>query len=263
MNIQLRDKNFNLGNFGIEIEMWNVTKGYLAAKLNEAGIDARVWRYGHEYQGFWKIVDDASIRRADSCELVSPILNGAEGLELVRKVCAVLDQVGAKVAVTCGLHVHHEAVGFGRESLKKAVTVYKRIEKRVDEFMPASRRGNGNNMIRSTLFAPDEMFESNNSGYRYFKVNCQSFFRHGTIEFRHHSGTTDATKIINWILFTAVVMEKARGPVSSSKELKRWVDLKWYLGLTTDRLSDEVKGMVEYYTRRRREMAATAAAAVR
>ena len=100
------------------------------------------------------------------------------------------------------------------------------------------------------------MFSSHNSAFRYFKLNCQSFFRHGTIEFRHHSGTTDFAKIKNWILFTAIVIEKARGPVSSEKELKRWVDLKWYLGITTANLSDEVKGMVKFYTDRRRALAA-------
>lgn len=111
MNIQLREKNFTLGNFGIEIEMYNMNKHYLARKLNQAGIDARVWRYGHECQGFWKIVDDASIRRSGGCELVSPILNGQAGLDLIDRVCAIIEELGGKVGITCGLHVHHEAVG--------------------------------------------------------------------------------------------------------------------------------------------------------
>lgn len=255
MNIQLRDKNFQLGNFGIEIEMYNVDKHDLARRMRDAGIEARVWEYGHDYQGFWKIVSDASIRRQGAAELVSPILNGAEGLELIDKVCAIINDLGAKVGITCGLHVHHEAIGFTADSICKAAKVYKRIEKRVDEFMPASRRGNSNDMIRSTYNAPDQAFTMRNSGYRYFKLNCQSFFRHGTIEFRHHAGTTDAEKIKNWVLFTACVIEKARGVVSSEKVLKRWVDVKWYLGMTTNRCSDSIIEMVKFYTDRRKAFA--------
>lgn len=40
-----------------------------------------------------------------------------------------------------------------------------------------------------------------NNGNRYKKVNLKSYFRHGTVEFRQHSGTIEYTKISNWVLF--------------------------------------------------------------
>lgn len=150
---------------------------------------------------------------------------------------------------------------FTFENISKVVKVYRRVEKMVDCFMPASRRGNRNNMCRSIVGANDQYFTMRNSAFRYFKLNVQSFFRHGTVEFRHHSGTLDAVKIKNWVLFTAIVTEKARGTVSSQKELKRWVDVKWYLGMTTERCSDQVKEMVKFYTRRLRSMGVARSAA--
>lgn len=258
MEIQLRDKNFRLGNFGIEIEMYGVDKHRLARLMNSAGIRCAVEGYNHLTRSHWKIINDVSIRRDRSCELVSPVLNGAAGLETVETVCRILNDMNAKVGITCGLHVHHEATGFTFETLKKVVHVYRRIEKHVDAFMPKSRRANNAVLLQSVVGAPDVAFENRNEGYRYFKVNCQSYFRHGTIEFRHHGGTTEFKKIKSWVLFTACVVEKARGRVVSQKALKRWVDVKWYLGMTTGSISEEIKAMVKFYTKRRKAFAAAA-----
>ena len=41
------------------------------------------------------------------------------------------------------------------------------------------------------------------NGDRYFKVNACSYSRHKTIEFRQHQGSTDFTKIKNWVNFCA------------------------------------------------------------
>jgi hypothetical protein len=40
---------------------------------------------------------------------------------------------------------------------------------------------------------------------RYYKINGHAYFRHQTIEFRQHSGTTDYTKISMWIAFLAAL----------------------------------------------------------
>ena len=42
---------------------------------------------------------------------------------------------------------------------------------------------------------------------RYHKVNVMAFSSHKTIEFRHHSGTTDFNKIENWINFLRGLLE--------------------------------------------------------
>ena len=47
-------------------------------------------------------------------------------------------------------------------------------------------------------------------GSRYFKLNLQSFNRYGTVEFRHHSGTTTFSKIKNWILIYSRFVDYAK-----------------------------------------------------
>lgn len=42
---------------------------------------------------------------------------------------------------------------------------------------------------------------------RYFKLNSQSYWRHGTVEFRQHSGTIEFEKIKNWLFFCARLID--------------------------------------------------------
>ena len=45
---------------------------------------------------------------------------------------------------------------------------------------------------------------------RYFKLNLQSYVKYGTVEFRHHSGTTTFSKVKNWILICARLVEYSK-----------------------------------------------------
>ncbi len=47
-------------------------------------------------------------------------------------------------------------------------------------------------------------------GSRYYALNYQSVFAHGTIEFRLHSGTTNPDKIIPWAAWCASLVDLAR-----------------------------------------------------
>jgi hypothetical protein len=42
---------------------------------------------------------------------------------------------------------------------------------------------------------------------RYQKLNLESLERHGTIEFRQHSGTVDAEKAVNWVRLCTAFIE--------------------------------------------------------
>jgi len=260
--MRLREKNIELGNFGIEIECIGVNKDQLASVIRSKGVDARVENYNHSNRSYWKLIYDASIRGRNrfenvrGCELVSPVLNGIDGLNQIEKVCEALSEVGARVNISCGLHVHHDASSFNSyDNLKKVVKIYKRSEILIDSLMPKSRRGNNNIYCKSVLNVGEDFFDQRDSN-RYHKINLQSWFRHGTVEFRHHSGTVEAEKIINWVLFTALIVEKAKGRVISEKVFARWVDLKWFLGVTTSKIDDRFKNMVSFYENRRRSFRA-------
>lgn len=106
------DYTFNR-HFGIEIEAYNCTRERLARELTAAGINVQVEGYNHtNYRDHWKLVTDSSLNGDNSFELVSPILQGEQGLEEVEKVCWVLELCDVRVNDSCGLHVHMDAATF-------------------------------------------------------------------------------------------------------------------------------------------------------
>ena len=263
MQIKLRDKDIRLGRYGVEIEFYNADHGKIVQGLTEAGIACETEGYNHFSRPHWKIVSDASVRGVNSGELVSPILEGEDGIEQIKKVCAVLGACKAKVNTSCGLHVHHDARGFEKKHLVNVLKFYHRSEKYLDSILPASRRGDNNTYCKSVKLAIDQIDASGiheRSLSRYFKVNLTSFFRHGTVEFRHHSGTVEADKIINWVVLTAVIMSRAQDSVRSSSPYKNWSDFRWFLGVVGSRednesLSQVIQKLASYMNARKKHFA--------
>jgi hypothetical protein len=164
----------------------------------------------------FRIVQDSSVRGAGTAaEFVSPILSGQEGLETVAKFAQALAAIGATVNQSCGFHVH---VGGFRPQLpffKNLVKLYSKFEVAIDTVMPASRRGNVHNLIRSVSRVSPQAIDAatsidgiitaatglpaNEYSARFFKLNLASFKKHTTVEFRQHAGTVDAAKAVAWI----------------------------------------------------------------
>lgn len=203
--------------FGVEIEFifYGDIHG-VAAKLNEYGVTTVVEGYNHQTRTHWKIVHDASC----GWELVSPPMSGESGLEEIRKACRALVDSGARVNRRCGLHVHVDANGLSVEAVKTICRRYVKFGQEIDSFMPASRRANNNVYCRNNDAALyDRNFNSiydmayhegrSDGNARYKKVNIQSYLRHGTVEFRQHSGTTNGSKICNWVRFCLGFVEKS------------------------------------------------------
>ena len=44
---------------------------------------------------------------------------------------------------------------------------------------------------------------------RFCKLNLSAYFRHGTVEFRHHGGTLNATKIEAWLRMVDSMLKEA------------------------------------------------------
>jgi hypothetical protein len=206
--------------FGVEIEMFNVGRERLVSELRAAGIAIEAEGYNHTTRAHWKIVDDGSVRGSDALELVSPVLRGADGLEQLRKVCATLKRLNAKINRTCGLHIHFGTDDFRDDSRvwKNLFHNYATLEPLIDGFMPASRRANNNTYCRSLRVhglagkldratTLQELERAVTGASRYFKVNVQAYWRHRTVEFRQHSGSIEFEKISNWLHFLARMIE--------------------------------------------------------
>ncbi len=210
--------------FGIESEYVNVRNSELVDYVNNVGsYPIRLESYGHSVPSQWKVTTDQTVSSnydfrtgdGDGGEIVSPILHGSNGLKEAYEMFKVIHQkIDNNINRNCGLHIHiGKNGGWTAEELKKINKRFIENEHLIDEFLPRSRRGNSNRWCQSNATMNRfnswlERYQGNsthdiwrNTRTRYVKLNFQPISRQGTIEFRHHSGTTDPKKIINWIKF--------------------------------------------------------------
>lgn len=222
--VGLQNKGFNEArSFGVEIEFFGATYNRVIAELEHRGVSVAYEGYNHTTRNHWKLVTDVSVTGQGTgvgrgLELVSPVLKGKDGMAELKKVLDGLNAAGAKVDKTCGLHVHHDAHDFELQAFKNIFVMYYKFEHVIDAAIPKSRRGSANTYCKALDSAMIDRIVAANSlnemsaamhDNRYYKVNLQSYFRHKTIEFRHHSGTTEYEKITNWIMFTQAIVERA------------------------------------------------------
>jgi hypothetical protein len=245
--------------FGIELELTcRLPSEQLARKLTEAGITTYDESYNHnDSRSKWKITTDATVH-GDSTgyypmELVSPILKGQNGINQIKKVCEVLDQARCKVNSTCGFHVHHEATN--HEGYKTytmvgyAAAVYAQYQSKFSAMLPGSRREQyyARALDRAEL---SRLLNGETLGCRYKVVNPDAYNRHGTVEFRQHSGTVNFEKIINWVKITQAVMKKARelAATNTSPQYYSFKDMDEELNLSTE-LKTYIKDRTEFFQR--------------
>lgn len=239
--------------FGVEFEAYNVLPDKLISELQSAGIACHRESYNHSTRPHWKLVFDSSIVGQNSFELVSPILEGENGLEQVRVVCKVLKKCNAYINKSCGMHVHFDAQNIDLQHWKNIYKNYAGFEEQIDELMPASRRANNayyckslkiNNLASKIDGARNlRQIEGIFQDSRYFKINPKSYIRHNTIEFRQHSGTIEFEKASNWILFLHNLVDYSKNHSAT--------DFSW-AGL--EKINQE--SIISFYHNRKQELAA-------
>ena len=187
-------------------------------------------------------------------EFVSGIKSGLQGLEEVRKVMDAMTYFKSTVNTSCGFHVHHGVNGIRSRQLASAedrvsltathfsnlVTLYNTYSIGLSAMLPNSRTSsNGYGSFNSGYDVSNiqsharqvERNESDNSSNLRSNtlenintigrsVSRQAVYLNQgiTIEFRQHSGTTEADKVVNWIALTqAFVNETIRRVDTKSK----------------------------------------------
>lgn len=162
---------------------------------------------------------DGSLDADGDEETVLPIeltlLVRQDDLSDLEKLCKLLNDLGAYVNNSCGLHVHIDS----RDKTKAQIqTIARRFEAALPfmtKLVPRSRRENRYCKAGvSTL-----------NGDRYHAVNLTSFAKHGTIEVRLHSATTNFVKIKNWLKIVSAVYSNRK-----STDLRNWQDFEEFIG---------------------------------
>ena len=217
--------------FGVEIETFNnngITRNTLKVALAAKGIKASVIGYSDRAPaGYWGLSSDGSIQGSNPVELVSPVLQGLEGLAELKKVCEVLDELKYQVNQSTGVHVHQDG---GDLEWKQVQNLYKLtigFEQTIFKMLPQSRRGayycreanpsNFNKMVNAknanqlmNAWYENSPIPSRSHNSRYHGLNLNSWWYRGTVEFRYFNGTIEYDKLQAWIVLTSKMVDFAK-----------------------------------------------------
>jgi hypothetical protein len=164
----------------------------------------------------WKAERDGSIDTrggGHACEIVSPILRGAEGLAQVAHVLRTLEAKGHKVNVSCGVHVH---VGWDnntrtQKDLAKLVVTVGYLEKALFAVTGTKKRERGHYCNGLRKYAMPCIAETNAKHDRYHVLNLNNlaYGTKPTVEFRAFSGSISEVKIVGWIQLCLGIVVKS------------------------------------------------------
>lgn len=220
--------------FGVEIECTHAPRPRLMQAVQSKGVG--IFSYVGCYAGChtdnhpnrFKIVSDGSLTGADCNEVVSPVLGSRGGFASLKKVCESLKEIGARVNKSCGLHVHIGAADLTDEQYCNVFKNYHYLQGVIDSFMAPSRRNSRwcRNLDGDEIIYCVNRYQIKQACNfdRYLVVNPMAYDRHRTIEFRQHQGSTDFTKIQNWVKFCAKLVDWSKGnvltaPIASVDEI--------------------------------------------
>jgi hypothetical protein len=203
--------------FGIEIECF-LPRGSVRVGGYHAGLEL-----GGRFPAGWNAQRDGSLQTGlagyEGVEIVSPVLSGREGLEQVRQVANLLEEMGAKVNRSCGFHVHLGSTSIAGDNfdevadwVRRLINVTAQHEKAFYGAAGTNHRETGTycrslksawgqkkQRLREKMKAEDLRLEAAGIS-RYQSLNLVPLFgRNKTVEFRCFSGTTSGLKMTAWI----------------------------------------------------------------
>jgi hypothetical protein len=258
--------------FGIELE--TIARGSLAdtvAVLRAAGINATTGQYSTRNRADeWLVKPDGSLS-AGGREIVSPVLVGAAGLEMARRVADALAASGHTADRSCGMHVHIGAAGFTAREIAAVWARYNILAADIVATLAPSRATNYycNTTAPATARAAFDRMPAGvaidgvpyavGAGNRYAAVNLTPLGRAAharTFEFRQHQGTVSGDRVVNWVRFlthfvaeTARLVNAAGAPTatrsnpfkrSSSAQARMWDALNGGAPMTADSIAATV-----------------------
>lgn len=202
-------------------------------------------------------VDDGSLEGNFCYEICVNPTNGDLFIDHVNDLGRALAKDGASANHSCGLHCHVDASDYNWFDLYKLCMLYCKIERALFDLVAPSRYSGSYSKpakdhynfastpvkefkqeLLKRMYGRDfrdsykdgmvhwqknkKVFSERSEKYnsvRYYALNLHSFFYRGTVEFRHHHGTTNPDKMKHWGLICANLIEYANK--KSVKDIKK------------------------------------------
>ena len=227
--------------FGIEIEFIGITREAAATIVADffgtgffyEGGEFKERDIADEKHRIWRVVRDASIEafaEEEQCELVTPILQ-YEDLECLKQLLQNMQQLGARVNRSCGLHIHVDGKNFTPQAIVNLVTLigsrelllYKALSIPKDRMKYCKRINDGLvDLILEKkpeslaelkkvwyLESPYETSEGKYHSTRYHGPNLHALFSKGTVEFRLFNSTLEPDRVQAYLQFTLALCKQA------------------------------------------------------
>jgi hypothetical protein len=208
---------------GIEIEfIARASESDIAKDLRKRELDCWVTRHYDGSVDKDGIEDECrfcSNDMQDECECdyhtheLCVLVRQTEVSSVVTELCQYLDSIDAQVNSSCGMHVHLDMRG---RNVKHAFSNLVASQEFLFAMQPPSRH-------QSTYCLPVKGRAYRVTKSKYYAINSLAMEEHNTLEVRMHSGTVDATKIINWVNLLVAIVESplmARPPKALSTLLE-------------------------------------------
>lgn len=198
--------------FGVEIETT------VPPRLFAEGLTIGSYHHGVQVPYLpdgWTAQSDSSVHGEGryGCEIVSPILQGVEGLRQVALVLRTLEEKGHRVNDSCGVHVH---IGWSRSlpstTLARLITIVSYLEKGIFAITGSKRRETGSYCKPVRCYGDDKQAKRRLDGDRYHVLNLRNLATgvRETVEFRAFSGSLNPTKVVGWIQVCLGIVQRAQ-----------------------------------------------------
>lgn len=167
----------------------------------------------------------------------------------VNRVIKLLEtHTNSQVNPSCGMHVHLDC---RNRDVEKVYTNLWAMQSLLYSMVPVSRFKN-----KYCQPSPYPSFEAQRDNCeRYAGINARSFKEHKTVEVRIHSGTLNATKIINWITLLTKIAHASipQEPTLNMEFLNKTLGLDYtlirYIFNRMNKFKGERKGYVKVFAR--------------
>lgn len=222
----------------------------------------------------WKgsIVSDGSV--ANGFEINTQPVNGDMLEDMVKELSEAIRKKGGGLADhKAGLHVHVDCADLSREDMRKFLILYGKVEDALYGIIdPARKTGTfskpmgGDGLVKMFSDPEDTKNKILLQTYgiwsgraakevgagaksapgmdRYFGLNMHSWFHRGTIEFRHHHGTTKWDRMLYWSMLLAAMVDRAVAlpakdilahrtglngllDIATTEKLREWIKIRW------------------------------------
>jgi hypothetical protein len=277
----------NQQKFGVELELTShahMSPEQLASQVPFPIAVVDTYHAGRRTFHQWKLVPDSSIMcspNQPSCnkfELVSPVLQGGDGLSEVSRLLNALPTSVIQVNKSMGLHVHVDVSCLSMLQLIKVCQQFLKYEAAMDSIMPPSRRTGSAESIQyfqsnrssvggkstgqmmdnlATCYDLVSLAQMMNREGRYYKLNLKNLEtgRQPTIEFRQHSATFTYSKVSAWVRFCVAFVTnsaklKAPQPFATGRSLEQQFDALFYYVIKD-------RALHEFYKERRQQLRAS------